>query len=120
MTDQQWTQLKAVIQGEVLSPFPIGFIIDSPWLPNWYGIDILDYFTNDDLWFEANLHVMNLFPDVLFLPGFWSELGMCSEPSAFGARCSFPKNEFPHAHKVIFSPDEISRISKPSSRRIAS
>jgi len=26
----------------------------------------------------------------MFLPGFWSEYGMCTEPSAFGARCSFP------------------------------
>jgi len=37
----------------------------------------------------------------------WSEFGMCTEPSAFGARCIFPINEFPHAHKVI-NPSMIS------------
>lgn len=93
---------------------PIGFIIDSPWLPNWYGIRILDYFTNDELWFRANMNVLNKFPDIMFLPGFWSEYGMCSEPSAFGARCTFPPNEFPHAHKVIVSVEDINKIVRPN------
>lgn len=113
MTDQQWTQLKAVIQGEVLSPLPTGFIIDSPWLPNWYGMDILDYFTSDRLWLEANLKAISTFPEVMFLPGFWAEYGMCGEPSAFGARSAFPKNEFPHAFPSIHSPDEISSLEAP-------
>ena len=113
MTDQQWTELKAVIQGEVLSPLPVGFIIDSPWLPNWHGIDILDYFSSDTLWLEANLKAISAFPDVLFLPGFWAEYGMCSEPSAFGARSAFPKNEFPHAFPNIHSPEEIFSLEVP-------
>jgi len=114
MTAKQWQLLLETIDGKASGSPPGGFIIDSPWLPNWYGITILDYFTNDDLWFDANLHAMNTFPDVLFLPGFWSEVGMCSEPSAFGAKCSFPRNEFPHAHRLINSPDEIGKITKPN------
>ncbi len=113
MTKDQWNILCQVIDGKGFTHLPVGFIVDSPWLPNWYGIKILDYFTNDELWFKANLHVVNLFPHVLFLPGFWSEFGMCSEPSAFGAKCSFPTNEFPHAHRLVCSIDEISRISRP-------
>lgn len=114
MTDNQWEILLKVIKGEVFEPLPIGFIIDCPWLPNWYGIDIIDYFSNDELWFKANLKAMNDFPDVLFLPGFWSEYGMCTEPSAFGARCNFPPNEFPHAHKVINSTDDIASLHEPN------
>ena len=113
MTDSQWRQLKAVIGGEILSPLPVGFIIDSPWLPNWYGIDILDYFTSDRLWLEANLKAIQSFPDVLFLPGFWAEYGMCGEPSAFGAKSAFPQNEFPHAFPSIGSPEEINRLEVP-------
>lgn len=113
MTDQQWTELKAVIRGEILSPLPVGFIIDSPWLPNWYGIDILDYFSSDHFWLEANLKALETFPEVLFLPGFWAEYGMCSEPSAFGARSAFPQNEFPHAFPNIRSPEEISSLEVP-------
>jgi uroporphyrinogen decarboxylase len=113
MTDQQWIELKAVISGEVLSPLPVGFIIDSPWLPNWYGIDILDYFSSDRLWLEANLKAMETFPGAMFLPGFWAEYGMCSEPSAFGARTAFPRNEFPHAFPSIRSPEEIGSLEVP-------
>jgi len=116
MTDQQWEILLKTIKGEVLSPLPVGFIIDCPWLPNWYGINIFDYFSNDELWLKANLKAINDFPDVIFLPGFWSELGMCTEPSAFGARCTFPANEFPYAHKVIHSADDIESLDVPNPR----
>ena len=114
MTDQQWEVLNKVIKGESVNPLPIGFVIDSPWLPNWYGIKILDYFSNDQLWLDANLKAINDFPDVTFLPGFWSEFGMCTEPSAFGARCSFPTDEFPHAHKIIKSADDIEDLPDPN------
>jgi uroporphyrinogen-III decarboxylase len=114
MTDQQWETLKKVINGEVLKPLPVGFIIDCPWLPNWYGIRIIDYFSNEELWLNANLKAINEFPEVLFLPGFWSEFGMCTEPSAFGARCTFPPDEFPHAHKIIGSTQDIDTLSVPN------
>jgi len=113
MTDQQWETLKKVINGEKMEPLPIGFIADSPWLPGWYGIKILDYFSNDELWLKVNLKAIQEFPEVMFLPGFWSEFGMCTEPSAFGARCRFPQNEFPHAHPVIKSPEEINALVIP-------
>jgi uroporphyrinogen-III decarboxylase len=113
MTDSQWSDLKAVVCGETLNPLPVGFIIDSPWLPNWYGISILDYFTSDQLWLDANLKALETFPEAMFLPGFWSEYGMCSEPSAFGARSSFPQNEFPHAFPSITSVDQIDAIHVP-------
>ncbi len=113
MTDQQWIDLKAVIKGKILSPLPVGFIIDSPWLPNWYGMDILDYYSSDQLWLEANLKAIETFPEAIFLPGFWAEYGMCSEPSAFGARSAFPQNEFPHAFPCILSPEEIHSLEVP-------
>jgi uroporphyrinogen-III decarboxylase len=116
MTDKQWQILLAIINGEEVSPAPAGFIIDCPWLPNWYGTKILDYFTNDEIWLKANLKALSDFPDVIFLPGFWSEFGMCTEPSAFGARTTFPENEFPHAHRVIRSADEIDDLCEPNPR----
>ncbi|MBC7185965.1 MAG: uroporphyrinogen decarboxylase [Calditrichaeota bacterium] len=114
MTEQQWEKLKQVVAGQVFTPLPVGFIIDSPWLPNWYGVRILDYFSNDELWFAANLKAVSDFPEVLFFPGFWSEFGMCTEPSAFGARCSFPENEFPHAHKVLASLEDLEALPQPN------
>ncbi len=113
MTDQQWDLLLRTIKGEASAPLPVGFIIDSPWLPNWYGVPILDYFSNDEIWLFANLKAVREFPDVMFLPGFWSEYGMCTEPSAFGVRCTFPRNEFPHAHKVLLSEEDIDALPSP-------
>lgn len=114
MTDKQWQDLLDVIKGKILNPLPVGFIVDCPWLPNWYDKSIIDYFSNDEIWLNANLKAVNEFPDIMFLPGFWSEFGMCTEPSAFGAKCSFPTNEFPHAYKVIRSASEISELQVPN------
>jgi uroporphyrinogen-III decarboxylase len=114
MTDKQWQDLLAVVRGEPLSRPPIGFIIDSPWLPNWCGVTILDYLSSDEVWFQANRKAIELFPQVMFLPGFWSEFGMCTEPSAFGAKCVFPRNEFPFAEKVIRDVAQIDDLEEPN------
>src|SRR5512147_2026425 len=104
MTDAQWNQLLGVVRGETLAAPPVGFIIDSPWLPNWFGIDIVDYFASEDLWFEANRKAIETFPNAIFLPGFWSEFGMCTEPSAFGSKCVYYKNDFPVGEKLSRNP----------------
>ena len=114
MTDRQWNQLLEVIGGRASTQPPIAFIIDSPWLPNWFGIDILDYFSSDELWFEANRKAIETFPEVTFLPGFWSEFGMCTEPSAFGAKCVFPRNELPFAEKTIREVSQIDDLAEPN------
>ncbi len=113
MTDEQWNRLLDVLQGKPSQP-TAAFIIDSPWLPSWYGVTVLDYFSDDEVWYQANLKAAAEFPEVIFLPGFWAEFGMCTEPSAFGARCAFPRNEFPHAHPVIRSTAELDRLPQPN------
>lgn len=101
MTNKQWELLQALIRGERVEPKPVGFIIDSPWLPNWAGMTLEQYYSSEDAWFEANMKAIETFPEVLFLPGFWAEFGMCTEPSAFGARCIFSENDFPFAERVF-------------------
>jgi uroporphyrinogen decarboxylase len=113
MTNEQWNQLLSVINGEAVNPLPVGFIIDSPWLPGWAGIPTLDYFTSERLWFEANLKAIKQFPDIMFLPGFWSEFGMCTEPSAFGSKSTWHENELPFADKIIKDIKSVSDITKP-------
>jgi len=39
---------------------------------------------------------------------------MCTEPSAFGVRCTFPPNEFPFAHKAILTTDDIDSLPQPN------
>jgi uroporphyrinogen decarboxylase len=117
MTDKQWAILLAIIRGETIAPLPVAFIIDSPWLPNWAGMTILDYYASEERWLEANFKAIREFPECIFLPGFWSEFGMCTEPSAFGAKCLFYENEFPFAEKVIQSVEDIDRLARPDPRR---
>ncbi len=92
----------------------MGFIIDSPWIPGWYGISKIDYYSSDELWFRSNLKAVNAFPDVWFIPGFWSEYGMCTEPSAFGSRMIFPENNLPHAEKIIKGIEEADTLPIPN------
>lgn len=113
MNQREWETLLAVTGGEKVSPVPVGFIIDCPWLPNWAGMSILDYLTSETLWLEANQKAINQFPDIMFLPGYWSEYGMCTEPSAFGSTMVLKENEFPFAEPVIGDVAEIAAMAVP-------
>ena len=117
MNHQQWNTLVSVVRGEALRPLPTAFIIDSPWLPNWAGHTILDYFTDDRTFLDDNLKAIRTFPETVFLPGFWSEYGMCTEPSAFGSVSIWGEDEFPFAKKVLHSPSEVERLEKPNPRK---
>jgi uroporphyrinogen-III decarboxylase len=117
MNELQWKMLVAVVRGETLPTLPTGFIIDSPWLPKWAGHTILDYFTDDRIFYEDNLLAAQTFPGALFLPGFWSEYGMCTEPSAFGAVSMWEEDEFPFAKRVLRSAAEVERVEKPNARK---
>ncbi len=113
MTSEQWELLKQVVAGKPCDPLPAGFIIDSPWLPNWAGMSILSYYANEQKWVDANLKAIGRFPQAMFLPGFWAEYGMCTEPSAFGAKCIFPEDEFPFAERL---PNALDALKKPNPR----
>jgi len=113
MRHEQWEKLLAVINGELFEP-PVGFIIDSPWLAGWAGLSILDYFCSEQMWFEAKLAAVRRFGDVIFLPGFWAEFGMCTEPSAFGSKCSWQENELPFAEKIITDIKDVHSVRKPN------
>jgi uroporphyrinogen decarboxylase len=117
MNNQQWNTLVSVVRGEAISPLPTAFIIDSPWLPNWAGHTILDYFTDERAFLDDNLKAIRTFPETMFLPGFWSEYGMCTEPSAFGSVSIWGENEFPFAKKVLLSPSDVERLEKPDARK---
>jgi uroporphyrinogen decarboxylase len=117
MNAEQWETLLAAIRGEDLRPLPTGFIVDSPWLPNWAGRSILDYLTDNGVFMDANLKAIRTFPRSLLLPGFWSEYGMCTEPSAFGSLPLWGENEFPFANAVLRSPADVERLEPPDPRK---
>ena len=115
MTDRQWKRLLGAIKGDRQPP-PVGFIIDSPWLPGWAGMATLDYFASESLWLEANFKAIRRFPEAIFLPGFWAEFGMCTEPSAFGAKCVWHESDLPFAQRTIETPGQMAAVKKPDVR----
>lgn len=114
MTEQQWQSLLDIIKGKPPVKPPCGFIIDSPWLPGWYGVTTLQYYSSEQIWFEANRKAIETFPEIIFLPGFWSEFGMCTEPSAFGAKTVWSEHNLPHADIIISDINHIKEISIPN------
>ncbi|OFY72533.1 MAG: uroporphyrinogen decarboxylase [Bacteroidetes bacterium RBG_19FT_COMBO_42_7] len=116
MRNSSWNDLVTLTDGKKLSYRPVGFIIDSPWVPGWYGISAIDYYSSDEHWLKSNLRVINTFPDVWFMPGFWSEYGMCTEPSAFGSRMIFLENNLPHAERILADISDTDRLPQPNVR----
>ena len=116
MNQSQWNTLLDVAGGKCLPQIPTGFIIDCPWLPGWYGAGMMDYFNDDQCWLEANKKAIETFPETIFLPGFWAEYGMCTEPSAFGAKCLWFESDMPHAEKVLKNLSEVDSLSRPNVR----
>lgn len=117
MTNEQWELLLKVLSGAEIDPLPVGFIIDSPWLPPWAGMTMLDYYASEEMWFQSNLQVVRQFPDILFLPGFWSEWGMCTEPASFGAKCVFHENDFPFAEHISTDLNQLAQLEIPDPRQ---
>lgn len=113
MTDAQWKLLTDVIHGRHAGDPVTGFIIDSPWIPGWYGVSHLEFYASDRVWMDTYRKVLETFPDTMFLPGFWSEYGMCTEPSAFGAKCIWKKDQMPHADRIITDVSQIAGLKAP-------
>ena len=86
MKQENWEIIKQCAAMEPISSTPVALIVDSPWIPGYLDISAIDYFSMPDIWLRANLEVERQFPEVIFLPGFWVEMGMAAEPSGFGCR----------------------------------
>jgi uroporphyrinogen-III decarboxylase len=116
MRNSAWYDLLSLIGGNGPGYLPAGFIIDSPWIPGWFGISKTDYYSSDELWFRSNLKAAVSFPDLWFMPGFWAEFGMCTEPSAFGSRMIFTQNNLPFAEKILKGIEDARRMPDPDVR----
>ena len=106
MKPAQWETFRRCARGETLPTTPVALIVDSPWIPGYLGISTLDYMTVPEVWLDANLRVAAEFPEVIFLPGFWAEIGMAAEPSGFGCQVSLFHDKTPTVHPLISSVEE--------------
>lgn len=113
MKIDQWQTLQRCAHMEDTGATPVGLIVDSPWMPGYLGISTLDYLGNPEIWLQANLEVERRFPEVIFIPGFWAEMGMAAEPSGFGCRMSFYDDRTPLVHPLLDAVGDVDRLIQP-------
>ena len=82
-------------------------IIDSPWLPGYAGIDMLDFFFDQQAWLDCYTKVLGDLPGVAFVPGSWAEFAMATEPSGWGVPIQWHHNQPPN---VFHYPGDMSKL----------
>ncbi len=113
MRPEQWELFKTVAKGGAVARPPVALIVDSPWIPGYAGVDHLDYFFDDEVWFAANRRIIEEFPEVIFFPSWWAELGMAIEPTAFGSRVCWHHDQPPSIAPSLTDLERIPTVPDP-------
>ncbi len=116
MRREQWESFKSAAKREGGGKVPLALIVDSPWMPGYLGISHLDYYFDPEVWFRANLQVLQEFPEVTFFPSWWAESGMAAEPSAMGVRIRFWPGQTPSEERVPFRLEDLELLTVPDAR----
>jgi uroporphyrinogen decarboxylase len=111
MLPQQWEIFKKAAFMEPVDQVPMAMIIDSPWIPGYVGVGHLDYFLDPEVWFQSNLKIHQEFPEITFIPSWWMEYGMATEPSVLGAKVKFWEDNTPSEQSTLYRLDDIDKIS---------
>lgn len=114
MRPEQWQQFKAAAKRQ--NPgglIPVSLIVDCPWIPPYCGVSQWDYFFDPETWFQCNLRVQQDFPDVIWFPSWWSEVGMGAEPSALGPRLRFNRQRVPDVEHLPFPMERLEELTLP-------
>jgi uroporphyrinogen decarboxylase len=112
-----WERFATVARGGQADRVPVALLVDSPWLPGYAGIGTLDYFLRPDEWLRIHLGLMERFPDVTWIPGWWIEYGMAAEPSAFGARIVWHLDQPPSIEPIKGGLASLADIEPPDPQR---
>jgi uroporphyrinogen decarboxylase len=108
-----WQDFLTAARGGTPERVPTALIIDSPWMPGFAGMNTLDFFLYPDEWLAMHLKVLERFPDVVFLPGFWVEYGMANEPSAYGAGIVWRADSPPGMRHLDLPSGEWASLPRP-------
>ena len=110
MLPQQWEIFKKAARLEPQDKVPMAMIVDSPWIPGYYGLKHMDYYLDPELWFNTNLKLMREFPDVIMVPSWWMEYGMAAEPSVLGAKIKFWQDNTPSEYHTLYRLEDIAEF----------
>lgn len=117
MNKQQWSQFESVIN-KTNERLYSGLIVDSPWIPGYCGMTNLDFYARPDEWLRAYSKIKADFPELIFLPDWWCEYGMATEPSGFGCKVGFYDDNLPVVHHILENVDDenINSLTAPNPR----
>ena len=113
MRPDQWQHFKAAAKRVPGTPVPLALIVDSPWIPGHLGISHHDYYFDSNIWFDAHRRVIEEFPEVIFIPSWWAELGMAAEPSVLGVPIRFWNHQTPGEQHVPFHLEDLDELPRP-------
>ena len=113
MRPTQWQQFKAAAKRQSGAGIPLALIVDSPWIPGHLGISHAGYYFDSEVWFDANRRVIEEFPEVIFFPSWWAEIGMATEPSALGVRVRFWPHQTPSEARTPFRLEDLDLLAAP-------
>jgi uroporphyrinogen-III decarboxylase len=117
MRPEQWQLFKAAAKRQNRNgPIPLALIVDCPWIPPYCGVGQWDYFFDLETWFQCNVTVQRDFPEVIWFPSWWSEVGMGAEPSAIGPRLRFNRNRVPDVEHLPFPIERLDELTPPDPR----
>lgn len=111
MKNKNWETINKCSKIESLEKIPVALIDDSVWIPGYVGISTIDYLTIPEKWFDAQLQIKRDFPELIRIPDLWIEFGMAAEPSGFGCKIIFHKNNTPSISPIVKSADDIELIA---------
>jgi len=103
-----------------MDSIPAAFIVDSPWLPGYCGVDTLDFYTDQNVWKSCYQKVKSDFPGMLLIPDYWVEFGMASEPTSFGCKPHFYHNQpvmLSHLIESVDDMDQLDKLTVPDPRK---
>lgn len=116
MRADQWKIIENILAG-THKEVRASLIVDSPWIPPFLGISTEAYINDMDVYLRSNMEILDRFPEVLFMPGFWMETGMAVEPSAFGAQVEFFSHQPPAVRHVMEDISEVSQLKQPNPKK---
>lgn len=119
MRSEHWRLLADTVAGRNRS-LPSGLIIDSPLLPGYIGADTVDFFARPETWMAAYRRIKDDVPSMVFLPDWWVEYGMATEPSGFGGKIVFQKDAPPNMVPIVRDADDadgLEALKVPDPRR---
>jgi len=110
MRKEQWLTFRNAARQRPQPNVPVALIIDSPWIPGYLGLSHHDYYFDPEIWFAANLRIVEEFPEAIVFPSWWVEFGMAIEPSAIGSRVRFWPHQPPNLCHLLDRPEDVSRL----------